>query len=284
MPPKKQKTLDFEIKEFDMNSVPKDKKLLFLGKTGSGKSSLVVDYLYHNRDFPLVYVICPTELMNETYAPHVPAATTYEHYNPETIGSILKSQAKVIVTKKDKGLQFNSKCAIIMDDCLADADEWVNDKNISWIFNNGRHNEITFIIALQYPVGIPPKLRSNIQYSFLCRENQPALQRKYYELYAGVFPTFDLFQSVFLKCTEDYGCLVIKNDSLSSNLEDQVFHYKIDFRKRPFWSDFKLCYKELWIGNDMIQAKRKKSLLNDDDDYTKYKNKSVTYNVIKTKY
>ena len=35
----------------------------------------------------------------------------------------------------------------------------------------GRHYNILFIITMQYPLGIPPALRTNLDYVFLFREN-----------------------------------------------------------------------------------------------------------------
>ena len=38
------------------------------------------------------------------------------------------------------------------------------------LFMNGRHWKIILIITMQYPLGIPPNLRTNIDYVFILRE------------------------------------------------------------------------------------------------------------------
>ena len=205
MPPKKQKTLDFSIKPFHMSMIDDNKKILFCGKTNSGKTVLALDFLYHNQDIPIVNVISPTEELNKTFRPHVPACLIYDQYTEQTVSNIIERQ-KDLIKLKERDPSIDARTILIMDDCLADAEDWVNDRNIKWIFDNGRHAQMTFLICLQYPVGIPPKLRCNIQYSFLCRENSIQLQKKYYDLYAGCFPTFEMFQDCFLKCTENRGC------------------------------------------------------------------------------
>ena len=54
---------------------------------------------------------------------------------------------------------------------------------------NGRHWHILFIITMQYPLGIPPNLRTNIDYVFILRENIVSNRKRIYDNYAGMFPT-----------------------------------------------------------------------------------------------
>jgi hypothetical protein len=98
-----------------------------------------------------------------------------------------------------------------------------------------------FIITMQYAMGIPPALRTNIDYVFILRETIINNRRKLYEQYAGMFPDFDSFCQVMNQCTENYECLVIDNNAKSNKLEDQVFWYKAT--PHP---DFKLCSPEFW--------------------------------------
>lgn len=281
---KTKSSLDFDIKPFNMDMIDDGKKIVFLGKTGSGKSVLIIDYLYHHRTVPIVNVISPTEEMNGTYSPHIPQALIYDTYDESIIDNIIKRQKKLKLQKKqhEKLANFDSRTIIIMDDCLSNSDEWVNDKNMRTIFDAGRHFDITFILAMQYPVGIPPKLRANIQYIFLCRENSIQLQKKYFELYGGLFGTFKLFQSTLLKCTEDRGCLVINNETLSSDLSESVFYYKADIENIPDFHTFKMCYKELWLHSNIIKEyKTKKCMQNINDSESKFNKPAKTYNIIK---
>jgi hypothetical protein len=106
---------------------------------------------------------------------------------------------------------------------------------------NGRHVHTMFILTMQYVMGIPPNLRSNIDFIFLLRENIVANRRRLYEQFAGMFPDFDSFSQVMDQCTENYECLVIDNTTKSNKLEDQVFWYKA--APHP---DFRLCAPEYW--------------------------------------
>ena len=109
------------------------------------------------------------------------------------------------------------------------------------LFMNGRHWKIMLAITMQYPLGIPPTLRTNIDYVFILRENYIANRKRIYDNYAGMFPTFESFCQVMDQCTENYECLVINNNVKSNQLHDQVFWYKAEAH-----NDFKLGSKEFW--------------------------------------
>jgi hypothetical protein len=79
---------------------------------------------------------------------------------------------------------------------------------------------------MQFSLGIPPELRSNFDYIFLLGEDFISNRKRLYEHYAGMFPTFDIFQQVFNEVTSDYGCMVINNKIHSKKLEEKVFWYK----------------------------------------------------------
>lgn len=248
---KNQTAIDFKIRKFNMDMVGDNKVILFIGKRGTGKSTLVLDYLYHNRDFPIGTVVSPTDEFNQTYKPHIPSIFIHDEYTPELVDNFLKRQKSIVKsTLNDKSYSdVDPRAFLIFDDCLYDNGSWVNDKNIKWIFMNGRHGKVTFILTMQYVLGIPPGLRTQVDYLFICKENKIVNKKKLYEQYAGMFPNFDMFNTVLTECTKDQGCLVIDNSSNSDNLEDQVFWYKADLH-----SGFKVCYDQFWKNNDMLDS------------------------------
>ena len=114
-----------------------------------------------------------------------------------------------------------------------------------------------FIVTMQYALGIPPNLRTNIDYVFILRENIISNRKRIYESYAGMFPTFDFFCQVMDQCTEDYECLVIFNNAKSNALEDQVFWYKAE----PH-NDFRIGADAFWNYHDKNFNKA-----NNDDEF-----------------
>jgi len=94
---------------------------------------------------------------------------------------------------------------------------------------------------MSYIMDIPPKLRTNIDYVFILKENNVNNRRKIYDNYANIFATFDEFCQVMDACTDDYECIVINNNAKSNKITDQVFWYKAS--DHP---DFKIGAPEFW--------------------------------------
>ena len=139
-----------------------------------------------------------------------------------------------------KRTNIDPRTFVILDDCLYD-NKWTRDKMMRLLFMNGRHWKIMLIITMQYPLGMPPNLRTNIDYVFILREPYIANRKRIYENYAGMFPTFESFSQVMDQCTENYECLVINNNSKSNKLQDQIFWYKAQAH-----TNFRLGSKEFW--------------------------------------
>ena len=161
---------------------------------------------------------------------------------------------------------------MILDDCLFDA-TWTKDKVMRLLFMNGRHWKIMLVITMQYPLGIPPNLRTNIDYVFILRENYVSNRKRLYENYAGMFPSFEVFCQVMDQCTENYECLVIHNNAKSNKLEDQVYWYKADSH-----DDFKIGAPEFWQHH----SNNYNDDLDEDEDFTYNKRKGPQVNVKKT--
>jgi len=243
--------MTLELKKFDMKSIrfkPDENKgpvVVLIGKRDTGKSFLVRDLLWYQQDIPIGTVISGTEEGNGFYSKMVPRLFIHNEYNSAIIENILKRQRTVLKqVKKEmetyKRSSIDPRAFVILDDCLYD-NTWSRDKLMRLLFMNGRHWKVMLVITMQYPLGIPPTLRTNIDYVFILRENYIANRKRIYENYAGMFPTFEAFCQVMDQCTENYECLVINNNSKSNKLNDQVFYYKADNH-----NDFRLGNKEFW--------------------------------------
>ena len=243
--------MTLELKKFDMKQIsfkPNENKgpvVVLIGRRDTGKSFLVRDLLYYHQDIPIGTVISGTEAGNGFYSAHVPKLFIHDEYNTAIIENILKRQKTVIRQIKKEMQAYNRsnidpRTFVILDDCLYDA-SWSRDKLMRLLFMNGRHWKIMLIITMQYPLGIPPNLRTNIDYVFILREPYIANRKRIWENYAGMFPTLESFCQVMDQCTENYECLVINNNAKSNQLQDQIFWYKAE----PH-ADFKLGSKEYW--------------------------------------
>jgi len=257
--------MTLELKKFDMRNIsfkPNENKgpvVVLIGKRDTGKSFLVRDLLFYQQEIPIGTVISGTEEGNGFYGKMVPKLFVHNEYNTAIIENILKRQRTVLKQiKKEietfKRTTIDPRAFVILDDCLYD-NTWSRDKMMRLLFMNGRHWKVMLVITMQYPLGIPPTLRTNIDYVFILRENYIANRKRIYENYAGMFPTFESFCQVMDQCTENYECLVINNNSKSNKLHDQVFWYKADNH-----GDFRLGSKEFW--------ELSKGMKDDDDEET----------------
>ena len=121
---------------------------------------------------------------------------------------------------------------------------------------------------MQYAIGIPPNLRSNIDWVFILRENSVQNRKKLYENYAGMFHTFEMFCQTMDACTENFECLVIHNGAKSNKLEDQVFWYRADDH-----TDFRVCCQEAWEFSEQNYNQEDEEDNGDISELYKKKNK-----------
>jgi hypothetical protein len=259
--------MNLDLKKFDMRKISFDPNstqgpvIVLIGRRDTGKSFLVRDLLYYHQDIPIGTVISGTEAGNGFYGKLVPKLFIHDEYNSAIIENILKRQ-KIVLKQIKKETQaygksnIDARAFVILDDCLYD-NSWSREKVMRLLFMNGRHWKIMLVITMQYPLGVPPNLRTNIDYTFILREPYITNRKRIYENYAGMFSTFESFCQVMDQCTENYECLVISNNAKSNKLGDQIFWYKASAH-----NNFRLGSKEFW--------EMSKDLNSDDDEDEQY--------------
>jgi hypothetical protein len=261
--------LNVNIRKFDMKMIPQDAVCVFIGRRRTGKSTLVRDLLFHHQQMPLGTVISGTEESNQFYKKLIPPLFIHGDYNPVIIANFCKRQ-KLIMAKVQKEIETlgtsrtDPRSFLIMDDCLYD-DSWLHDRNIRYLFLNGRWLKVFFLITMQYPLGIPPMLRTNVDYCFILREPYVTNRKRIFENFGSAFPSLEFFCQVMDQCTQNYECIVMNNNSQSNKLEDIVFWYKAEMHGEfqigapEFWKHSMEHYKEKdpEEGNQYDPANRK---------------------------
>ena len=169
--------MSLELRKFDMKNIsfkPDESKgpvIVLIGRRDTGKSFLVRDLLYYQQSIPIGTVISGTEEGNGFYSSHVPKMFIHGEYNTAIIENVLKRQRQVLkqIKKEEESRRrstIDPRTFLILDDCLYDS-SWSRDKMMRLLFMNGRHWKIMLVITMQYPLGIPPNLRTNIDYVFI---------------------------------------------------------------------------------------------------------------------
>jgi hypothetical protein len=248
------------ISKFNMKSIvfgpgdaSKGPVIILIGRRGTGKSFMINDILYHNRDIPICTIICPTDEIHGFYSAKVPRLFIHGEYCSSIIEKILLRQRNVMQEIKREVAQFGSsrkdnRIMLIMDDAMYD-NRWTRDNLIRLLFMNGRHYSILVMVALQYCLGIPPALRSNIDYSVLLKDSSVRNRRILYENFAGCLGTFEAFAQIMDACTNNREVLVFHNSSLSNKLEDQMFYYRA--QDHP---NFRVGAEEYWRLSETLPA------------------------------
>ena len=237
--------VNVSLKKFDMRRIPQDAVVIFIGRRRTGKSTLVRDLLFHHQEMPLGTVISGTEESNSFYGKMIPPLFIHGEFSPIILANFVKRQ-KMIMARIQREQQGGAKSRLdprsfmILDDCMYD-DSWTHDKNIRYLFMNGRWLKVFFIITMQYPLGIQPALRTNVDFVFILREPYATNRKRIFENYASAFPSFEFFCQIMDQCTQNYECLVIDNTSQSAKLEDCIFWYKADIH-----GDFRIGAPEFW--------------------------------------
>jgi hypothetical protein len=149
---------------------------------------------------------------------------------------------KKIMSEEQGGAKsrIDPRSFLILDDCLYD-DTWTRDLNVRYLFLNGRWVKVFFLITMQYPLGVPPVLRTNVDYVFILREPYLNNRKRIYENYGSAFPSFEFFCQVMDQCTQNYECLVVSNNTQSNKIEDIIYWYKAEIH-----GDFRIGLPEFW--------------------------------------
>jgi hypothetical protein len=219
--------MSLQLKKFDPSKMGDDKVCVFIGKRGTGKSTLVTDILWHKKHLAAGIAMSGTEDGNGHYKQFIPDLFVYADYNKEAIEKLIERQKRLV---KVMGKDRTPAVFLLLDDCMYDR-SFMRDTCIRQLFMNGRHWKIFFMMTTQYCMDMTPMIRTNVDYVFALRDNVRQNRENLYKAFFGVFPSYDTFSQVMDACTENYECLVLDNTSKSNKITDCVFWYKAPIRR-----------------------------------------------------
>ena len=272
--------MSVNLRKFNMKDIPQDAVAIFIGRRRTGKSTLVKDLLFHHQNMPLGTVISGTEESNGFFKKMIPPIFIHGEYNPVILANFVKRQKLVmqkIMQEQDAGRvsKLDPRSFLILDDCMYD-DSWTHDKNIRYLFMNGRWLKVFFLITMQFPLGIQPSLRTNVDYVFILREPYMSNRKRIFENYGSAFPSFEFFCQIMDQCTQNYECLVINNNTQSNKLEDAIFWYKAEMH-----TDFRIGAPEFWAHSAALMKEKDEGEMNAYDPAALAKRKGPTIAVRK---
>jgi len=237
------------IKEFDMNEMPPQSvednngvKIVVIGKPGTGKSRIISSIVDSKKHIiPVSQIFSGTEDSNGFYCSKFPSITVYNSLKD------LKPVEQFISRQKYSKRYLDNPWAVqIIDDCTDDPKLFTKPLFQSY-YKNGRHWKMMHILSLQYCLDIKPVIRTNIDYTFLCRESSKKNRKSLFENYASCVDNQAEFETLLDSLTSDYTSMVIVNRNTSNNIEDCIRWYKADLDRIK---NFKFGCEDFWLFNN----------------------------------
>ena len=150
----------------------KNKLISLIAKRNSGKSYLL-RYLVkiQKHEFNKIFIICPTETLNDFYKNITDKENVFSEYNETWMQTLIEKMTN-INSKLDKMKRKN--VLVILDDLVADVN-FASCKSLRILAIRGRHIGITIITTTQYINTIPPVIRSNCDLTIVGNLNRKSL-------------------------------------------------------------------------------------------------------------
>jgi hypothetical protein len=210
----KEKENNLTITKFNISNMVKSPLICLIGKKGTGKSWIItniIDNLNITDTFlENTLIISPKEKTSNFY-------------------SQLYKKAKIIYKFDEKVVEeyfYKRKGCIVFDDCFSSTSDWQKSNIIQQIMVNNKYYGVPVIFSMQFTLGLKPELRSNFDYVFMLADDYIANKKRMYDHYAGMFPTFNVFNKVYDVLTEDFSSMVISQRGLTKNITDKIFWFK----------------------------------------------------------
>ena len=146
-------------------NIPQHPSLAFFGKRRTGKSTTIMNLCYHCfQHVPFVLVMSNTAFAGY-WQEYVPNQFIFQGLRGDILDALVARQKRLIKTfGKENPCTF---ALIIMDDIIADqkAIRWT--PSLQSFFVEGRHLNITILIATQNVKGVGPMIRRNLDYAYV---------------------------------------------------------------------------------------------------------------------
>lgn len=214
---------NYRIKKLDVKTnFPEFGVVAFIGATSSGKTSLMIDMMYHVRHrFSRVIAICGSKDTEQEFAQHISDLCIWDKFDAERLDLIYNQQERFVFMGTPKPL------LVILDDFMYQSSVIKKAEILNRIFMNGRHARILFFVSMQYCKSLLPQMRQQTRMVFMMAEKNPANRVKLYDSFNTCFNDREQFDALMQSLTKDYHAMVLSNMSNSSSLiEDNVFWYR----------------------------------------------------------
>lgn len=189
----------------------------FIGRGGSGKTSLMVSFLKSKSAFRGVYeniyiIIPPTSrqsIENSFFEKNLPDENIYDELSIENLEEI---QDRI-----EANSEAGERTLLIMDDCQKDLKQNDIRKLVLHLNNNKRHLKLSMWLLAQNFTKMEKQLRMNLTDLIVFKVGKVELQNIFDELVEMDQPTFKKIQKYLFKDPYDFMYLNTNSQRLFSN-------------------------------------------------------------------
>ena len=196
-----------------------NKTTSLVAKRNSGKSVLLKYLVEQSKNkFEKIFVICPTECVNNFYSSMVEKNCIFDSWNEEWVESLIQ---KMTTQNANKKKEEKKDILLILDDVMSDTN-FAQSPALKKIFTRGRHINISVICTCQYLYNLPRICRSNLDFSIIGQMNRQSVQLLADEYMCGDIDRKE-FVDLYNRSTRDYGFLVINNNSVKDDDLNNIY-------------------------------------------------------------
>jgi hypothetical protein len=195
-----------------------------VGKRNRGKSHVLIQIAHEidqKRLLPKAAVLSSTDGVTGFFRKYFNDAFIYTDFNEETLTKIMDVQAKLVAKNKDPR---KTGLLLIVDDSGFDQG-FFKSRPFRELAMNGRHYNITTLVALQDIGSFTPAIRAQLDFVCCLNESFTTGLERLYKWIFGTYETLNDFKKAHELITRNFGCHVFDNVSQGSN-EDKILWYK----------------------------------------------------------
>jgi hypothetical protein len=242
-------TATYKINRFHPSELPDTGVIMFVGRSGSGKTFAMRDIIYSKRHFDTALGIFGSEDTSADFRGILPDLFIHDKWDEKIMEEIYNKQ------ERDVRLGRAKKLLLIVDDMMHSKNLLKSSKTMQRIFFSGRHARILLLLTMQYCKSMPPDLRQQVGFTFLTYEKLIGNRKRIFDTFNNVFDSFTEFDGVMKAITPDFTILVLSNVfNTSDDISKNVFWYKAKQRKAykigkngPMWKVQQRLYDNMYF-------------------------------------
>ncbi len=191
-----------------------------IGRRGTGKTTAVVNLLYHLRDrFKMCIVFSDSDEAQGTWSRVCGKPFVYKQWRDDIVQKLISYCSYLAMVNRP------TSCALILDDIMADTTFMTRSKILRKVLLEGRHYGIWMFLLSQYANKVPRDLRMNFDYYMFAREVSSKQQQSLFEFFNQGLDKIKTFTILMDTYTRNRGILITSSRPRQGCGENWLAYY-----------------------------------------------------------